>query len=29
MMGLWDAVRAFMGGIRDLFRVLYATPPGC
>jgi hypothetical protein len=29
MVKTWDAVRAFMGGIRDLFRVHYATPPGC
>ena len=24
-----DAVRAFAGGVRDLFRELYKTPPGC
>lgn len=26
---LKDAVRAFAGGVRDLFRELYRTPPGC
>ncbi|MEY4093300.1 MAG: hypothetical protein RLZZ53_499 [Acidobacteriota bacterium] len=24
-----DTVRAFIGGVRDLFRELYRTPPGC
>lgn len=24
-----DAVRAFFGGVRDLFRELYKTPPSC
>jgi hypothetical protein len=24
-----DAVRAFADGVRDLFRELYKTPPGC
>ena len=26
---LADAVRIFVGGVRDLFRELYKTPPGC
>jgi hypothetical protein len=24
-----DAVRIFVAGVRDLFRELYRTPPGC
>ena len=26
---LTDAVRAFAAGVRELFRELYKTPPGC
>lgn len=26
---LMDAVRAFADGVRQLFRELYKTPPGC
>ena len=28
-LGLTDAVRAFANGVRNLFRELYKTPPGC
>jgi len=28
-MGLMDAVRTVLDGIRRFFRVLYQTPPGC
>jgi hypothetical protein len=28
-MSFTDAVRSFVGGVRDLFRELYRTPPGC
>jgi hypothetical protein len=27
--GVVDAVRAFLGGVGQLFRELYKTPPGC
>ena len=29
MKSFTDAVRTFVGGVRDLFRELYRTPPGC
>jgi hypothetical protein len=29
MMSFTDAVRSFANGVRDLFRELYKTPPGC
>jgi hypothetical protein len=29
MTGFVDAVRSFVSGVRDLFRELYRTPPGC
>jgi hypothetical protein len=28
-LSLTDAVRTFANGVRDLFRELYKTPPGC
>jgi len=28
-LGFVDAVRAFADGVRQLFRELYKTPPGC
>jgi hypothetical protein len=28
-LSLTDTVRAFAIGVRDLFRELYRTPPGC
>ena len=28
-MSFTDAVRAFASGVRELFRELYRTPPGC
>ncbi len=28
-MSFSDAVRAFVDGVRRLFRELYRTPPGC
>lgn len=29
MIDVVDAVRTFLSGVRDLFRELYRTPPGC